>query len=84
MYTVYVRVYVCVCVVRENYLEFQFTQCLSTHVASECNTTVYIYRFRFSQSKLSQSVKLYHEGIVMSWAKLFLLPFLVFVTLHVR
>ena len=39
---------------------------------------------QFIQSKLSQCVKNYREGIVMSCAKSFLLPFLVFVTLHDR
>ena len=37
---------------------------------------------QFTRSMLSQSAIL--DGIVMSCAKLFLLPFLVFVTLHDR
>ena len=40
VYCICMCICVCVYVVCENYLEFQFTQCLSTHVASECNTTV--------------------------------------------
>ena len=69
-----VCVCVCVCCVWEVFgspaYSSQIVKLYLIQIASDCGSCL--------------TVQHYHEGIVMSCAKSFLLPFLVFVTLHVR